>query len=132
MKAQLATIEAAISLALVVSTITFVSSQTNLATANLDAQKALLQRNAALYDITNALEQNASDNNCIAGYYSNQNTCVARLSQNFSEIFGLEEVSITIGGSQNDSYGAATSKACTDLLLLETNKSQSVCIAVSN
>lgn len=133
MKAQFATIEAMISLVLVASAMTFVSSQTNSATANFNAQRSMLQRSAALYDIVNALRQNLTANNCLSELYlTNQSGCMQNLTETYAKIFGLSsaEIAGTEGQLQNNTQN--TTSSCVSLFLVQANLTSNVCILANS
>lgn len=132
MKAQFALIEAAISLVLVASAIGFVSSQTNLMTANFNEQSGLLQRNAALYDMVNVLRQNTTANNCLSVLFlENQSGCIQNLTKTYAEALGLDSIEIATVAEQPQNTQNA-SGACFAVSLNEANLTGSVCVIASN
>ncbi|MDE1854921.1 MAG: hypothetical protein KGH57_01200 [Candidatus Micrarchaeota archaeon] len=121
MKAQFATIEAGIAFAAVISAITFASGIVNSSTAGLAAQSASLQRGIAIYDIFNALQRNATYNDCVLQLYDGGQTgCMAGIEQNLSAIFGIGSISIGIG--QNGT-------ACSSVPLAGANSTAEVCVS---
>ncbi len=121
MKAQFATVEAGIALALVVSAVGFASSLVNSSTANLASQSASLQRSIAVYDIFNALRQNSTYNSCVLQLYDGgQAACVSGIEQNLSAIFGIGGISIGIGQGGS---------ACSSVPLAGANSTAEVCVS---
>ena len=121
MKAQFATVEAGIALALVVSAVGFASSLINSSTANFASQSTSLQRSIAAYDIFNALERNSTYNTCVLQLYNGGQTgCMAGIEQSISVIFGIGSISIGVG------QGGAT---CSSVPLAGANSTAEVCVS---
>ncbi len=131
MKAQFATVEAAISLALVIPAIISVSNQINLQNANLQAQRNSAIRNAALYDVFAVFAYNSAANGCLSLVYSINSSCSSGLLQNYTSLLGVG--SITVETGQFQQAGAANmTAACVPIPLRQANKTENVCISVSS
>lgn len=131
MKAQFATIEAGMALAMIASAIAFVSTWSNSSTAGLDAQSASLQRSVAIYDIFNALERNATYNVCVSQLYlGNETGCLGGIEGFFAGIFGMTSVRIGMAGASSSEQNSTG--ACASMRLQAANATASVCVAVTN
>lgn len=125
--------EATVSLVLVVSAITFVSAQLNASTANLGAQRNVLQRSAALYDVLNTLRRNASSNNCLSLFYlTSQTACIRNLTEAYATVLGLHSLEVRPANAQNLNYTQNATSICMLIFLEEANHTSRVCVVVES
>ncbi len=122
MKAQFATIEALVSLALVASTVSFAYAQLNGANSAYASGTGLLHDHAAAYDVLNVFARNATANACLgASLPSLSSGCLSSLLSEYGAVLHVGTLQISASGPANST--------CGEIRLMQENVSQYVCVA---
>jgi hypothetical protein len=108
MKAQFATIEAIISLLLVVVFIGFAQTTINNSNGREYSARQLLVSNLASYDFINQISENYSSGECMNSYIAGNGTCLSRYMQDYISIYGLSSFRVIFGKGNFSEEGKTT------------------------
>jgi hypothetical protein len=123
MKAQFATIEAAMSFFAILSVVSLVASQMNAGALELRTQRGRALQAIAVHDIMDAIVKNASANACVFSP-----GCGEVLAAEYGNALGAPSVAFVLGGLQfNSSYANSTEK-CLPVGVTGTNETEEVCV----
>jgi hypothetical protein len=128
MRAQFATIEALVSLLVVLSAVSFVSWEISLNTRSVGAERSRIAQSMAAYDFFEQIAENKSTNDCAALSSATRNAgCLNTTIDLYKEAFGISQFGVALPGL---SVGNATGgvEECLPIHLSSLNLTSEVCI----
>lgn len=130
MRAQFATIEALISLVIVLSVSTFVARSISVNAANIYSESERLKASAADYDLLGQIEGNFSTRTCIASLSNVTDACVAKLLDLYEKAYGMHFSLAVAGIRLGDAVSDGTTE-CVQMNLSAANGFEAVCVGES-
>ncbi|MEM3554458.1 MAG: hypothetical protein QXU79_01390 [Candidatus Micrarchaeaceae archaeon] len=112
MKAQIATLEIAISVFFIAAISSAVMHMENSETSNIYLSKSVLRSSMALFDLSNQLEYNSTAARCALSAYFNSSKCLQSYISAYEHAYSLNGIEIIISGKSFGSVKNATTHIC--------------------
>lgn len=130
MRAQFATMEALISLLIVLFAISFVSAEVSLNGKSVLASRSGLVQGMAVYDAFEQITRNASANGCVAlASRSGGSPCLDKMVESYKEAFGMRRFGVALPGLSAGDPAANGTLECIPVRFPSLNETDEVCIA---
>lgn len=130
MRAQFATIEALISLAIVLSASTFVAQSISMNAANIYSESERLRASVAAYDLIGQIEGNFSTRTCIASLGNVTGACASNLLNLYEKAYGMH-FSLAVAGIRLGDAVSGGATECVRMNLSGDDGSEAVCVGES-